>query len=142
MTFSGKPKMTPNEKIGLLLGGNAETLKIDTQLFGRSNNNNDNSEVGDMAKTSMFGGHINSAELPTSPAGSRLQYKSPNNNENADPSAALSCYSVKGSSVYRSPSPSNKDTDQQQLTSIQDKFSANGMSFLERMAHQGTAAGV
>ena len=30
--------------------------------------------VSDMGKTSNFGGEINSAALPISPAGSRLQY--------------------------------------------------------------------
>ena len=85
-----------------------------------------------MAKTSMFGGHVGSAELPISPTGSRLQYKSPKNNENADPTAALSCYTVKGSSVFRSPSPSNKDAADG--TSPIGGGGSHGMSFLERMA--------
>ena len=84
-----------------------------------------------MAKTSMFGGHLPSAELPTSPTGTRLLYgKDQKNNENADPSAAVSCFSVKGSSTCQSPSPSNK-------ADTQDKFSAGppgAMSFHERMA--------
>ena len=84
-----------------------------------------------MAKTSMFGGHVGSAELPVSPSGTRLQYKSPKNNENADPTAALSCYTVNGSSVYRSPSPSNKDADG---ISANGGGGTPGMSFLERMA--------
>ena len=105
-----------------------------------------------MAKTSMFGGGqhnlVNSAELPSSPAGTRLQYSAKlgphqqqqpgRNNENADPTAGLSCYSVKGSSaVYRSPSPSNKGTTDGGETL--NNAAAAGMSFLERMAKQGVS---
>ena len=93
--------------------------------------------MGDMAKTSMFGGHINSAELPSSPAGTRLQFKSPKRKENADP---LSCISVKGSSVYHSPSPSNKEGGEQSLNGVSVNGGGSGtpgMSFLERMAQQG-----
>ena len=109
-TFSGKAKLTPNEKIGLLLGGGDGNLKIEMEPFALSSCYAENTnEVNDMAKTSMFGGHLNSAELPISPTGTRLIYIDPKmNNENADPSAALSCFSVKGSSICRSPSPSNK----------------------------------
>lgn len=92
-----------------------------------------------MAKTSMFGGaHLCSAELPTSPTGTRLQYKSPPNNENADPSAAIFCLSAKSSTICRSPSASNKGD---QLSTTQDKCNSGAglaMSFLERMAQQGS----
>ena len=98
----------------------------------------------------MFGGGqhnlVNSAELPSSPAGTRLQYSAKvgapqqpgRNNENADPTAGLSCYSVKGSSaVYRSPSPSNKGTTDGGENG--NNAAAAGMSFLERMAKQGVS---
>ena len=40
----------------------------ETGVFGgRSGNQYDENEVNDMAKTSMFGGHIHSAGLPFSP---------------------------------------------------------------------------
>lgn len=68
-------------------------------------------EVNDMAKTSMFGGHIindiNSAELPISPKGFRLQIPS-TAQQDRDEQRAVSNYSVKGSSICQSPSPTAK----------------------------------
>ena len=48
---------------------NTEDLDHDDDAAGDYDN-----FVSDMGKTSNFGGEINSAALPISPAGSRLQY--------------------------------------------------------------------
>ena len=71
-----------------------------------------------MGKTSMFGGHINSALLPDRPQGTRLAYVPPENNA-IDP--AVSTFSNKGSSVCESPSPTVKAD---RLSNLQDKISA------------------
>ena len=58
-----------------MLGGGGGGLNIDT--------NNSNSmggtakydlEISDMGKTSNFGGHLPSAQLPPTPTGTRLQF--------------------------------------------------------------------
>ena len=60
-------------KPGNLIGNGAGIgLNIETEALSRSGKYE--IEINDMAKTSMFGGQINSAELPTSPAGTRLNY--------------------------------------------------------------------
>ena len=83
-----------------------------------------------MAKTSMFGGHLASAGIPLSPTGTRLIYQSQKKNE--DPTVD-SNVSVKGSTVYASPSPKKERENSNNVPS--DKFSVpGGMSFLERMA--------
>lgn len=78
-----------------------------------------------MGKTSMFGGQVNSATLPSQPSGSRLKFNSKVEDVTAD-----SCFSVKGSSICQSPSPTNKN---ERFTGAAntEPFS---LGFLERMA--------
>ena len=73
-------------------------LNIDTTGLGRSERN-EHEIKEDMAKTSMFGGYLNSAQLPTSPKGARLQYQVPGASGFHEDAAADSCFSVKGSSI-------------------------------------------
>ena len=71
-----------------------------------------------MGKTSMFGGHINSALLPDRPQGARLAHKPP---ENIKVDPAISTFSNKGSSVCESPSPGIKAD---RLSNLQDTVNA------------------
>lgn len=112
----------PGRRGGNLLGGG---LMVDTDNLARSGKYE--IEINDMAKTSMFGGALNSAELPKSPAGSRL---CPPKNDDA---AAESCFSVKGSSVCPSPSPTHK-ADRLGGGHMNGDFGISGISFLDRMA--------
>ena len=109
----------------------AEEREIFNKSFNRnqlkivkSNEHTSEVDVSDMAKTSKFGGLINSAELPVAPLGKRLVMASAIDDATAD-----SCFSVKGSSMCLSPSPDHK----QEMTENREKFS---LGFLERMAQQ------
>ena len=53
-----------------MLGGGA--LDIETELGGTGTYDK---EINDMGKTSNFGGHLPSAQLPNSPTGQRLLYQ-------------------------------------------------------------------
>ena len=72
-------------------------------------------EVPEMAKTSMFGGHLaNNAETSQSIDHPRqsTNYMNSNNHNNSHhlDTRVESCFSVAGSSVCPSPSPTNKAT--------------------------------
>ena len=54
-------------------GGGGGGLNIETELGGTGTY--DKEMINDMGKTSNFGGHLPSAQLPNSPTGQRLLYQ-------------------------------------------------------------------
>ena len=64
-------------------------------------------EVPEMAKTSMFGGHM-VAETPAATVNQMTSYLHSNTGVASNAIEADSCMTINGSSVNNSPSPTNK----------------------------------
>ncbi len=75
-----------------MLRNSGKQMNINTEDIDSPGGDYDNF-VSDMGKTSNFGGEINSAALPISPAGSRLQFNQPDFN------AVASNVSAQGSMI-------------------------------------------